>query len=701
MSLCSLVLCALPSLCRAQQTDSAMQDAQQTAADPYLWLEDVGGDKALDWVRAQNADSHKALVEDPRFEGIRSRLLSILDSTARIPYVQKHGSHCYNFWQDAQNPRGLWRRTTLDEFRKDSPQWEVVLDLDALGKQEGENWVFKGTSWLSPENRRVLVQLSRGGADAVVVREFDVQDLAFVDGGFSLPEAKCSVAWRDRDSLFVGTDFGPGSLTSSGYPRIVKLWRRGAPLDAAETIYEGKETDVFAYGYRDLTRGFERDFVYRGATFFTNQVFWRSGEDLVPIEKPDSANASVHREWLLLELREDWEVGGKSYKAGSLLASRFDGYMGGARDFAVLFEPTERSSLSGFSGLKNCLLLSVLDNVKTRVFVLRHGPGGWTREPLPGLPEFGTVSASAVDEDEGDAYWLTMTDYLTPTSLLLGEVGKGEASRMKSLPAFFDATKLQVEQREAMSKDGTFVPYFLVTQKDAPRDGSNPTLLYGYGGFEVSLTPSYSAGVGASWLEQGGCYAVANIRGGGEFGPRWHQAALKQNRNKAYEDFAAVAEDLIAQKITSPEHLGIQGGSNGGLLMGNMTVMYPELFAAVVCQVPLLDMLRYHKLLAGASWMGEYGDPDDPEEARWLRRYSPYHTVAADVRYPQVLFTTSTRDDRVHPGHARKMFARMKEQGHQVLYYENIEGGHGGAADNKQAAFLSALAYTFLHQKLR
>ncbi len=701
MSLCSLVLCALPSLCRAQQTDSAMQDAQQTAADPYLWLEDVGGDKALDWVRAQNADSHKALVEDPRFESIRSRLLSILDSTARIPYVQKHGAHLYNFWQDAQNPRGLWRRTTLDEYRKDSPQWEVVLDLDALGKQEGENWVFKGTSWLSPENRRVLVQLSRGGADAVVVREFDVQDLAFVDGGFSLPEAKCSVAWRDRDSLFVGTDFGPGSLTSSGYPRIVKLWRRGAPLDAAETIYEGKETDVFAYGYRDLTRGFERDFVYRGATFFTNQVFWRSGEDLVPIEKPDSANASVHREWLLLELREDWEVGGRRYKAGSLLASRFDGYMGGARDFAVLFEPTERSSLSGFSGLKSCLLLSVLDNVKTRVFVLRHGPGGWTREPLPGLPEFGTVSASAVDEDEGDAYWLTMTDYLTPTSLLLGEVGKGEANRMKSLPAFFDATKLQVEQREAMSKDGTFVPYFLVTQKDAPRDGSNPTLLYGYGGFEVSLTPSYSAGVGASWLEQGGCYAVANIRGGGEFGPRWHQAALKQNRNKAYEDFAAVAEDLIAQKITSPEHLGIQGGSNGGLLMGNMTVMYPELFAAVVCQVPLLDMLRYHKLLAGASWMGEYGDPDDPEEARWLRRYSPYHTVAADVRYPQVLFTTSTRDDRVHPGHARKMFARMKEQGHQVLYYENIEGGHGGAADNKQAAFLSALAYTFLHQKLR
>jgi prolyl oligopeptidase len=348
----------------------------------------------------------------------------------------------------------------------------------------------------------------------------------------------------------------------------------------------------------------------------------------------------------------------------------------------------------------------VLDNVKNRLEVLTYAGGTWQRAPIPGLPAFGTISASGVDDEDSDDYWLTITDYLTPTSLFLGSLAGAPgtwqpAAKLKSLPAFFDASGLSVEQREVRSKDGTRVPYFLVMKKGAKRDGSNPTLLYGYGGFEVSLTPGYSATVGRSWLEKGGVYVVANIRGGGEFGPRWHQQALKQNRNKCYEDFAAVAMDLVAQKITSKQHLGIQGGSNGGLLMGNMTTMYPELFQSVVCQVPLLDMQRYHKLLAGASWMGEYGDPDNAQEWAWLQRYSPYHNLKKDAKYPKVLFTTSTRDDRVHPGHARKMMARMQEQGHDVLYYENIEGGHGGAADNKQAAFMSALAYEFLWQTLQ
>jgi prolyl oligopeptidase len=669
--------------------------------DPFLWLEDVGGDRALDWVRARNADSQKVLTTDARFAELQQKLLAILDSTARIPYVGKHGEHFYNLWQDAQNPRGLWRRTTLAEYRKDAPQWEVVLDLDALGKQEGENWVWKGASWLLPERTRVLLSLSRGGADATVVREFDVTTKQFVTDGFVLPEAKSQVAWRDRDTVFVGTDFGPGSMTSSGYPRIAKLWTRGTPLASAQTIAEGKVEDVFAYAYRDQTKGYQRDFVYRGVTFYSNELFLLRDGKQVKIDKPDSANAGVHHDWLLLELREPWTIGGKTFAAGSLLASKLEAFLGGERTFDVLFAPTERSSLAGWSPTKNHLLLSVLDNVRSRVFVLTHGKDGWQREPLPGLPEFGTVSANAVDEEESDDYFLTVTDYLTPTSLLLGSIGKGKAERLKSLPAFFDASGLVVEQREALSQDGTRVPYFLIAKKDCKRDGKNPTLLYGYGGFEVSLTPSYSATVGVSWLEQGGVYAVANIRGGGEFGPRWHQAALKQNRNKCYEDFAAVAKDLIAQKLCSPAHLGIQGGSNGGLLMGNMTVMYPELFGAVVCQVPLLDMLRYHKLLAGASWMGEYGNPDDATEAQWLQRYSPYHNVAKGTKYPKVLFTTSTRDDRVHPGHARKMMARMQEQGHDVLYYENIEGGHGGAADNKQAAFMSALAWVFLHRTLR
>jgi prolyl oligopeptidase len=668
--------------------------------DPFRWLEDVEGKAALDWVRARNAESQQALTTDPRFAALQQRILSILDSNDRIAYVGKHGEHYYNLWQDAKNPRGLWRRTSLAEYQKPQPNWEVVLDLDALGAAEQENWVWKGASWLLPERQRVLLSLSRGGADAAVVREFDVGKKAFVTDGFTLPEAKSSVAWRDRDTIYVGTDFGPGSLTASGYPRLVKLWRRGTPLASAETIAEGKAEDVFVYAYRDQTRGFERDFVYRGATFYTNELFLLRDGKPVKLDKPDSANAGVHQEWLLLELRDDWQLDGKTHPAGSLLACKLDAFLAGQRRFDVLFAPTERSSLSGWSGTKHHLLVTVLDNVKNRIDVLTHRDGGWHREVLPGLPAFGTLSASAVDDEEGDEYWLTTTDYLTPTTLSLGRIGGGPATKLKSLPTFFDGKGLTVLQREAVSKDGTRVPYFLVMRQNAPRDGSNPTLLYGYGGFEVSLTPSYSASVGTSWLERGGVYVVANIRGGGEFGPRWHQAALKANRNKCYEDFAAVAQDLIAERITSKAKLGIQGGSNGGLLMGNMTVMYPELFGAVVCQVPLLDMQRYHLLLAGASWMGEYGNPDEPSEWAFLQRYSPYHNVKADGKYPKVLFTTSTRDDRVHPGHARKMMARMLEQKHDVLYYENIEGGHGGAADNKQAAFMGALAFTFLWRTL-
>jgi prolyl oligopeptidase len=684
------------------QTPMPAPTPQSPASDdPFLWLEDVGGDKALQWVRERNADSQKVLAGDARFAPLQQRILSILDSDARIPYVGKHGDHYYNLWQDAKNPRGLWRRTTLAEYRKEQPAWDVVLDLDALGKQENENWVWKGASWLLPDRQRVLLSLSRGGADAVVVREFDMATRTFVTDGFVLPEAKSNVGWKDKDTIYVGTDFGDGSMTSSGYPRLVKLWKRGTPLKDAKQVAEGKVEDVYVTGYRDQTVGFERDFVLRAPTFFTNELFLLRDGQPVRIEKPDSASAGVHREWLLIELRDDWQVGGTTWPAGSLLACKLDAFLAGERTFDALFTPGERTSLAGYSPTRNHILLNVLDSVKNRVYVLTHGRDGWKREPLPGLPEFGTISASAVDDETSDDCFLTITDYVTPTSLWLGAIGKGAPKQLKSLPALFDATGLEVAQHEAKSADGTLVPYFLVMKKDAKRDGNNPTLLYGYGGFEVSMTPGYSATVGASWLERGGVFVVANIRGGGEFGPRWHQAALKQNRNKCYEDFAAVARDLIARKITSPQHLGIQGGSNGGLLMGNMTVMYPDLFAAVVCQVPLLDMLRFHKLLAGASWMGEYGTPDEAKEAVWLRRYSPYHNVQKGTKYPKVLFTTSTRDDRVHPGHARKMMARMQEQGHEVLYYENIEGGHGGAADNKQAAFMSALAYTFLWRTLQ
>ncbi len=683
----------------------SVKPAAASSADPHVWLEDVAGDKSLDWVRARNAESHKQLEGDLAFASLQKDLLAILDSDEKIPYVQKIGAHYYNFWQDQQNPRGLWRRTTLGEYRKAAPAWETLLDIDALNQAEGENWVWHGADCLKPSDARApyercLIALSRGGADADVTREFDLANKDWVKDGFFRPEAKGGLGWIDRDTVYVSTDFGKGSMTSSGYPRIAKEWKRGTPMSEARVVFEGRESDISVGAYHDNTRGFERDFVYRGLTFYTNELHLR-GKDgkLTKLDLPDGASKGVYREWLSVELRQPWNVGGEEHAAGSLLAIHLDDFLQGKRDFDVLFEPSDTTSLASSGATRDHYFINMLDDVKNRIYVLTPGKDGWKKEPLKGAPEFGTIGISAVDADESNDYFLTVTDYLTPTSLMLGRVG-ATPEPLKRMPAFFDSTGLAISQHFARSKDGTRVPYFMVARKDQAANGANPTLLYGYGGFELSQLPSYSGSAGRGWLSQGGTYVVANARGGGEYGPRWHQAALKANRLRAYEDFAAVAEDLIARKITSPKHLGIQGGSNGGLMVGNMFTLYPQLFGAAVCQVPLLDMQRYHKLLAGASWMAEYGDPDKPEEWEFLRTFSPYHNVKADVDYPPVLFTTSTRDDRVHPGHARKMMARMQEQEHDVLYYENIEGGHGGAADNKQRAHMQALAYTFLKQHL-
>jgi prolyl oligopeptidase len=669
--------------------------------DPYHWLEEVLGEKPLAWVRERNAESLGELTRSEQFRALDHRILEILDSDARIPTIEKIGPYYYNFWRDRQNPRGLWRRTTLEEYRKAQPTWEIVLDLDALGKEEKVNWVWHGAQALKPEYKLALVSLSRGGADASVVREFDLSTKSFIKDGYALPEAKSQISWRGPDSVFVGTDFGPGSLTSSGYPRIVKEWKRGTPLAEAAVVFEAHPDDMSTFAYRDLTPGFERDVVVRRPTFWTFEVFLRRDGKLVRIDKPDDAGVYFHREWLLIQLRSDWNVGGKVYPAGALLATHLEAFLKAERAFDMLFEPAERKSLVGFNPTRHHILVTELDNVRSRVYVLTHQDGRWHREPLPGVPEFGEVSAQDVDSDESDDYFLSVTDFLAPTTLALGTAGGRPATTLKELPAFFDASGLAVSQYEAVSKDGTRVPYFEVARKDLVLDGNNPTLLYGYGGFEVSMLPSYRPAVGAAWLEKGGVYVVANIRGGGEFGPRWHQSALKANRYRAYDDFIAVAVDLIRRKVTSPPRLGIQGGSNGGLLMGNMLVRRPDLFGAIVCQVPLLDMRRYHHLLAGASWMGEYGNPDVPEEWAYIRGFSPYYNVEKSAKYPRTFFTTSTRDDRVHPGHARKMVAKMKEQGHDILYYENVEGGHAGAADNKQAAFMQALAYTFLWNELK
>jgi prolyl oligopeptidase len=687
----------------AEQTDTTAPTAD---ADPRLWLEDVEGDDALAWVRERNAQTTTTLAATEEFTSTQAALRGVLDSDAKIPDVSKIGDHLYNFWKDSTHVRGLWRRTTLESYRTDEPEWETVLDVDALGEAEGESWVWHGASILRPAYRKALVSLSRGGSDADVTREFDLATKEFVapeDGGFYRPESKGDLAWVDDDTVYVFTDTGEGSMTSSGYPRVARRWHRGTPLESATVLYEGRTDDMYISAFRSHTPGFVRDFVARSLAFYSNELYVLAADDsLTKIDVPDSAEVGFRREWLLVELRDDWTVGGTTFTSGSLLATGFDDFLAGGRDFTVLFEPDESTSLAGATWTQSHLVLNVLADVKNRLHVLTppaDGAGTWERSEMLGAPKIGTVAVRAVEVDASDDVWLVATDYLTPTTLSIATVGQ-EPELLKSMPVFFDANGLTVEQHFATSDDGTKVPYFLVRRAGLALDGTAPTLLYGYGGFEISLTPGYSGGLGRAWLEQGGVYAVANIRGGGEYGPRWHQLALQENRHRAYEDFASVAKDLVTRGITSRAHLGVQGGSNGGLLTGNMLTQYPELFGAVVIQVPLLDMKRYSHLLAGASWMAEYGDPDDPAQWEFIQTFSPYHLFDADREYPPVLFTTSTRDDRVHPGHARKLAAAMIEAGKDVTYYENIEGGHGGAANNEQASFMQALAYRFLWERL-
>ncbi|WP_413674650.1 prolyl oligopeptidase family protein [Massilia cellulosiltytica] len=679
-----------------------MREADNGQLDPWLWLEDVDSGRALGWVAERNAETERELTALPGYAALRTRLKTILDARDRIPYAGHHDGRFYNFWRDADHERGIWRRTTLAEYRKPAPAWETVLDLDALARLENENWVWAGVSFLEPHGTRCLVSLSRGGGDAHVVREFDVAALSFVDGGFTLPEAKSSVGWIDADTLFVATDFGPDSMTESGYPRIVKAWKRGTRLEDAALVYEAQEDDLSVSAWHDPTPGHERQFVLRQIDFYSSELFLRdpaSGQ-LEPIDKPLDANAFALRDQFIVELRSDWTLGDRTWPQGALLAIAFDRFLDGSRDFDVLFEPSPTTSLDGIAATRGALFLTILDNVKNRIIEWQRADGRWQRRDVD-APGMGALHVAAVDEYESDHAFLTVTDFLTPSSLYLIEAGRDGRELLKSMPAFFDASPYAVSQFTAQSPDGTHVPYFVVMRKDAPLDGTHPTLLYGYGGFEVSLTPFYSGTTGEAWLAQGGVYVLANIRGGGEFGPRWHQAALKENRQKAFDDFLAVAEDVIRRGITTPPHLGIMGGSNGGLLVGAALTQRPDLFGAVACQVPLLDMRRYHELLAGASWIGEYGDPDDPDEWDYIARYSPYHNVSPDRQYPRVLFTTSTRDDRVHPGHARKMAARMRDQGHDVLYWENTEGGHAGAANNEQTATMWALTYAFLLRELK
>jgi prolyl oligopeptidase len=677
------------------------------ADDPYLWLEDVQGERALQWVLARNAESESALQAVPGFQALRASIREVLDSREQIPYVTRRGDWLYNLWRDADNPRGLWRRTRLDDYRQPNPAWETVLDIDALGRAEGENWVWGGATFLGPDYRRCLLSLSRGGADAKVVREFDAVTKSFVTGGFQLPEAKSSVEWIDADHLYVGTDFGPGSMTRSGYPRVIKRWARGQPLDSAVTVFEAEPDDVYAFASVDATPGFERTLFGRALDFYSLHLSLLKDGQLQPIDKPLDAKLGFHRDLVLIELRSAWKVDGHTWPSGSLLAADAAAYLRGERQFSALFTPSTTRSLAGYTATLSTVLLEVLDNVASRIEEWsRTGTGtGWQRRevaaPYPGQLSVSALHDPLLEHDPlAEHYLLNAADFLSPDSLQLGRTGSDERQLLKSRPSFFDAAGMHVDQHFATSADGTRVPYFVIWPRGASADGENPTLLYGYGGFEVSMTPFYSGSIGRAWTARGGVFVLANIRGGGEFGPDWHQAAVKAHKQRSYDDFEAVARDLVAQRVTRPARLGIQGGSNGGLLVGAVMLQTPELFNAVVCQVPLLDMRRYTRLLAGASWMAEYGDPDQAEEWAWIARYSPYQNVRADMNLPRLLFTTSTRDDRVHPGHARKMAARMLEQGHALLYWENTEGGHGGAADNGQRAQMQALEFAFLWQQL-
>ena len=673
--------------------------------DPYLWLEEVESEKALEWAK-KRSDQDTAVIEAvPEFEDIHAELLEIYNSKDRIPIPAVRGAWIYNFWQDAEHVRGVWRRTFLSEFVKEKPAWETVLDLDALAEAEGENWVWSEVECLGPDHRRCMIGLSRGGADATVVREFDTVAKEFVDGGYRLDEAKHQIDWMDENTLWVASDFGEGSLTASGYARIAKSWKRGTALEEAATVFEGSVDDVFVFAFSDHTPEGRTDFVSVIPEFFRGTSYIKLGKRLVKLDIPEDAQMrGIFKERMLVSLRNDWQVGDTTYPRDALLAIGLDDFLRGERDFDVLFKPQERVSLDQVGSTRNHLIYTTLDNVHSRMYRLAPTEDGWATEELE-LPGIGSVrldqrgTPGSFFSDSRDDFFFTYTDFVTPTSLYLMD-REGTPKRIKTSPAWFDATGMSVVQNEAVSKDGTRIPYFVFMPPGFEADGVNPTVIYAYGGFEVSRLPRYSAADGAGWVARGGVYVLANIRGGGEFGPKWHQAAMQEKHQNNFDDLIAVAEDLIERKITSPQHLGIMGGSQGGLLVGGAFVQRPELFSAVACAVPLLDMKRYNKLLAGASWMAEYGNPDT-DDWDYIKLWSPYQNLDKKADYPEVFFWTNTRDDRVHPAHARKMVARMTEQGHKVYYYENTEGGHSAGANLGARAYTDALEYAYLWMKLR
>ena len=677
-------------------TTSKKITSQEGPFDEFQWLENIESEQSLAWVKEQNKHSVDQLSADPRYKKTYSEIESILENKDRLAYPTPVGNFIYNFWTDDKNPRGLWRRCSLEEYMKKDPNWEIVLDVDLLGKAEKESWVYKGSQMLKPDNKIALVFLSRGGKDAIEVREFDLESKSFIKNGFYLPEAKSDVAWFDQDHLLVGTDFGKGSMTTSGYPRIVKKWQRGTPLASAKTLYEIKEDEMQTYPFTIYKNNTTYRFIGRQINFYTYETFFINDDGkLVQLPIPNSSylNDMLNNQVYFI-LKKDWTHKDKNYKSGSLISFDLKKFVTQNQfEPHLVYQSDAKNSLQSISTSKNKLWLEISQNVKPSVYEMLPN-GKMNRIKLPAM---GSASIASTDENS-DNVFLSYSSFLIPTSLYFYK--DKNLSLYKSMPQFFNEKKFSTSQFEATSKDGTKIPYFVVHKKNLKFNGKNATLLYAYGGFQVTMDPFYSGTLGKSWLEQDGVYVLANIRGGGEFGPQWHQAALKENRQRAFDDFYSVAEDLFKRKITSANHLAIKGCSNGGLLMGVALTQRPDLYKAVIVDVPLLDMLRFHKLLAGASWMAEYGNPEIPEEKAYLEKYSPYHNLKENKKYPMTFFTTSTKDDRVHPGHARKMSALMQKYKLSHLYYENTEGGHSAAADAKQRAKLQALQYIFLYKEL-
>ncbi len=672
------------------------------ADDPFIWLEDWTGPRAMQWVEAENKATVAALQGDPRYAGFQAQALAIASAKDRIAMPMLIHGRIYNFWRDADHPQGIWRYCSEADYASNNPRWTTVLDLDALSKAEGKKWVWKGATILDPEERLALINLSDGGEDAVSLREFDLEAGRFVEGGFAIPTSKQNEAWLDKDHILLARDWGEGAMTASGYPFVVKRLKRGAPLSAAEELYRGASTDQVGTFPLVLSdgQGNRAAFLYRGVTFFGNETYLLSGTAVKKLPLPAKSNlVGMVDGQVLIQTSEAWESGGVSVPAGALASVPLSALQAGSTLAPqILFAPTPRQSIDGVAATRSRVILALNDNVRGRVQVYARSGESWQMQPVS-LPDNATISTVAAS-DRSDKAYLAVAGFLAPTTLWAMDAANPKPAQVKAMPARFDAEGLTVEQYEATSSDGTKIPYFIVHRTDMPRDGSTPTIMTAYGGFEVPMTPSYAAITGKLWLERGNSFVLANIRGGGEFGPAWHEAGLKTKRQIIYDDFAAVAQDIFARKLSSPKKFGIYGGSNGGLLMGVEFNQHPELWNAVVIQVPLLDMIRYEQIAAGASWVDEYGSVSVPEEKAFLQKISPYANIRRGVEYPKPYIWTTTKDDRVGPQHARKFAARLKDYGIPYLFYEDMAGGHSGDADIEQGARLQAMQMVYFAQQL-